>query len=184
MTSKLENSETSATESDIASVADLEALIAATIAEKAAAQKALAALVARRESLLVTGAADAEIETAELEITRRRRALQRFDIRAADLDEKARVLRAAQTEADFVAFYTKYRAADRAFRDGLREAYRRRLQLIALIDEGQRQFPGRVGAYVAVPTPDLTLDDWMIDCHERDAETALANESRRAMGEW
>lgn len=153
-------------------------------ADREAAQKALTHATVRRGDLVRAGAPDSEVESAEVEIRRAQRALERANALDTELTLEAESQRRAQTEADFVAFYAKYRFADRAFRDGLHEAYRRRSALIALIDEGQRQFPGRVGAYVAVPIEELTLDDWMITCHERDAEAALANESRRAKGEW
>lgn len=151
---------------------------------RADAQDALAAAIARRADLLRAGAQDADIEAADADIRLAERALERAAFQQLAHLDQAEADRKARTESAFTDFYERYKAVSRAFLDALRLAASTRQDVAALIAEGERQFPGRVGAYVAFPGEHIDLSAWMFEVTEREAQAALANERRRAKGEW
>lgn len=174
--------ETSA--ADLASPSSSSAAPGVLDEDRDGAQKALAIAVARRADLLRAGAPDADIELAEAEIRRAQRALGRAEFQQSARADEAEALRMVRTEAEFVAFYDDYKAASGAFLDALGDAISKRKQLMAVIAEGERRFPGRCGAYVAFPGEQIDLSDDQFDLFRRAAEAALKSESRRRKGEW
>ncbi|WP_036262687.1 hypothetical protein [Methylocapsa aurea] len=162
---------------------DIEARLAAVLAEKAKAEGDVVSLAERRNALLVDGGSDVEIETVDLDLLRAKRAIERANIVALDLAEKIKPMRAARMESDWSEFYPTYLAAQEELRAALHLALKRQEELRRMIGAAEAKFPSRVIDYTAFP-PQQLLDPWSVRCFDDDCARVIANEARRAKGEW
>ncbi|PNG24238.1 hypothetical protein [Methylocella silvestris] len=153
-------------------------------AERLAALAEREQLIGRRAEMLAGEAADDEVEVVDLAIARANRTIERRQLALPALRSRAEDARRQQTEADFAAFYDRYRQAQNDFGLAYGAAVETRARLAAIVDAAASRFAGRVSAFMAYPVADLTLEPTRLEAFESDAERAFAAERRRLEGDW